>query len=91
MNQLSPESIQEHLSQLAGWTFENNGIHKDYQFQDFIAAWGFMSRVAILAEKAAHHPEWSNVYNRVHIRLSTHDAGGVTDKDMDLARAIDAL
>ncbi len=78
------------LENLPEWTFESNGIQKKYKFKDFVAAFGFISRVALLAEKADHHPEWSNVYNRVEIRLSTHDAGGLTDKDFALAKAIEA-
>ncbi len=74
-----------------GWTEKDNGIERDWRFADFSAAWGFMTRVAMLAEKADHHPEWSNVYNRFHIRLTTHDAGGLTDKDTALADAINAL
>jgi 4a-hydroxytetrahydrobiopterin dehydratase len=66
-------------------------IRRQFTFADFNAAFGFMTRVAILAEKADHHPEWSNVYNRVEITLTTHDAGGVTAKDTALAAAIDAL
>jgi 4a-hydroxytetrahydrobiopterin dehydratase len=78
------------LKELAGWSFNADGIEKTYQFADFVAAWGFMSRCAILAEKASHHPEWSNVYNKVEVRLSTHDAGGLTDKDLDLAAKFEA-
>jgi 4a-hydroxytetrahydrobiopterin dehydratase len=74
-----------------GWAEKDGGIERDYRFGDFSEAWGFMTRVAILAEKADHHPEWSNVYNRVKIRLTTHDAGGLTEKDTALAAAIDAL
>ena len=73
---------------LEGWTFQNNGIEKDFEFRDFVAAFSFMTRIAMLAEKQNHHPEWSNVYNKVHVRLSTHDAGGLTDKDFQLADAI---
>ncbi len=85
------EQAAQLIEPLSGWSFEENGIQKMFQFSDFVHAWGFMSQVAILAEKANHHPEWSNVYNKVEIRLSTHDAGGVTDKDIDLARAIEDL
>jgi 4a-hydroxytetrahydrobiopterin dehydratase len=67
------------------------GIERTFRFADFVAAFGFMTRVAILAEKADHHPEWSNVYNRVTIRLTTHDAGGLSARDADLAAAIDGL
>jgi 4a-hydroxytetrahydrobiopterin dehydratase len=66
-------------------------IARSFQFRDFSEAWGFMNRVALLAESQGHHPDWSNVWNRVRIELSTHDAGGLTDNDVKLAQAIDAL
>jgi 4a-hydroxytetrahydrobiopterin dehydratase len=66
-------------------------IYADFSFRDFVQAFGFMAQVALLAEKADHHPEWSNVYKRVHILLTTHDAGGVTPKDIALAKQIDAI
>jgi 4a-hydroxytetrahydrobiopterin dehydratase len=87
----SQASSQDRLSSLPAWSFHEDGIQKEFTFSNFVAAFGFMSQVAILAEKANHHPEWSNVYNRVSIRLSTHDAGGLTDKDFDLAEKIEAL
>ena len=68
-----------------------DAIRRDFAFPDFNAAFGFMTRVALLAEAMNHHPEWSNVYNRVSITLSTHDAGGLTDRDTRLAQAIDGL
>ena len=68
-----------------------DAIRRDFKLADFNAAWGFMSRVALLAEKADHHPEWSNVWNRVEITLSTHDAGGLSRRDVELARAINAI
>ncbi|MBN9516433.1 MAG: 4a-hydroxytetrahydrobiopterin dehydratase [Alphaproteobacteria bacterium] len=67
-----------------------DAIQKSFKFADFNRAWGFMTRVALAAEKADHHPEWSNVYNRVEIVLSTHDAGGLSDKDIALAKVIDS-
>ena len=73
------------------WNISNNSIQKEFVFKNFIEAFGFMSRVAILAEKQNHHPEWSNVYNKVNITLTTHDAGGVTEKDLELATAIEFL
>ncbi len=91
MNTYTETTAQKKLSILSGWTFSNDGIEKTFQFKNFIEAWGFMSQVAILAEKANHHPEWSNVYNKVVIRLSTHDAGGLTDKDFDLAGKIEGI
>ncbi len=82
---------------LPGWTFlpadvaGPDRLHRRFTFADFSAAWGFMSRVALLAEAQNHHPDWSNVWNRVEITLSTHDSGGLTERDERLARAIDAL
>jgi len=80
------------LAALPGWAYdaERNGIAKSFKFADFNAAFGFMARVALAAEKADHHPEWSNVWNRVDILLSTHSEGGVTEKDIALARTIEA-
>ena len=78
---------------LPGWSLvvDRDAITRAFRFADFNQAWGFMSRVALLAEKHDHHPEWSNVWNRVEITLSTHDAGGLSARDVALARAIDAL
>jgi len=70
---------------------DRDAIVRDFRFKDFSAAWGFMARVALLAEQQDHHPEWSNVYNRVSITLTTHDAGGLSERDIALARAIDAV
>jgi 4a-hydroxytetrahydrobiopterin dehydratase len=79
------------IARLEGWRAVEgrDAIIKEYRFKDFNAAFGFMSRVALHAEKADHHPEWSNVYNRVEVTLSTHDSGGVTDKDVALAHFMD--
>ena len=81
------------LAELAGWSevAGRDAIQKSFKFADFNAAFGFMSRVALLAEKADHHPEWFNVYNRVDITLSTHDAGGLSQRDIALAKAIEAV
>ena len=68
-----------------------DAIARSFRFKDFSAAWGFMARVALLAEAQDHHPEWFNVYNRVDITLSTHDAGGLSARDVKLAKALDAL
>jgi len=77
---------------MSNWTEENNALKRSFKFQDFSEAFGFLTRVAIEAEKAQHHPEIHNVYNQVSISLSTHDAGNtVTDKDRNLAAAIDKL
>ncbi len=81
-------SLSETLPQ---WSLaeERDAIRRVFRFADFSAAWAFMTRVALLAEKHDHHPEWSNVYNRVEILLSTHDAGGLSERDVQLAKAID--
>jgi 4a-hydroxytetrahydrobiopterin dehydratase len=81
------------LSDLPLWArvAEPDGIARSFTFASFVEAFGFMSRVALLAEKADHHPEWSNVYNRVEIMLTTHDAGGLSGRDIALAAQIDAL
>ena len=79
------------LQELPHWTYDGTaqGIRRKLSFTDFADAFGFMTRVAIIAEKADHHPEWFNVYNRVEILLTTHDAGGLSQRDIDLAKAID--
>ena len=81
------------LAALPGWRLRGDGlaIERTYKFADFVAAFGFMTRVALEAEKADHHPEWANVYNRVEIALTTHDAGGLSTRDAALAAKIDAL
>ncbi|MES2713297.1 MAG: 4a-hydroxytetrahydrobiopterin dehydratase [Pseudomonadota bacterium] len=80
-------------ARLPGWALAPGGdaLTRAFRFRDFSQAWGFMSRVALLAEAQDHHPEWSNVYNRVTITLTTHDAGGLSARDVRLAEAIDAL
>ncbi len=80
------------LAGLSGWSEikDRDAIHKSFKFKDFNAAWGFMCRIALMAEKMDHHPEWFNVYNRVDITLSTHDAGGITERDIKLADFIEA-
>ncbi len=79
------------LHELKGWSEakSRDAITKTFQFKSFNQAWGWMSRVALIAEKTDHHPEWSNVYGRVEVTLSTHSAGGVTEKDIALARKMD--
>ena len=93
IEKLSRKERETLLPALDGWslTDDEDAIEKTFEFGDFVEAWGFMSRVAILAEKADHHPEWFNVYNRVEITLTTHDADGLSKRDVDLAKAIDAL
>lgn len=83
----------ESLATLPGWSWEpdRDAITRRFAFRDFNEAFAFMTRVALLAEKADHHPEWSNVWNRVDILLTTHDAGGLSTRDIQMAQAIDAL
>ncbi len=88
---LSDAEVTQRLQALPGWTVAGGRLHRDLQFRDFSEAFGFMARVALLAEKMDHHPDWSNVYNRVTIELMTHDAGGLTTLDFDLAGKISAL
>ena len=90
---LSADARKTALAALTGWKDVpgRDAIQKGFKFADFNAAWGFMTRVALAAEKADHHPEWSNVYNKVEIVLSTHDAGGLSDKDVALAKFIDSV
>lgn len=93
VEKLSPAAREAALASLGDWSFEpaQDAIGRAFKFKDFSEAFAFMARVALLAEKAGHHPDWSNVYNRVSIHLSTHDAGGLSEKDIALANQIDAL
>lgn len=92
MKKLETKEIEKHLEdKLSSWKIESDKLMQEFMFKDFIEAFGFMSKVALLAQQANHHPEWSNVYNKVRIRLTTHDAGGITQKDVDLALQIDEL
>ncbi|WP_242541731.1 4a-hydroxytetrahydrobiopterin dehydratase [Leptolyngbya sp. Cla-17] len=88
---LSPNQLEAALSELDGWSIQNGKLHRQYQFPSFVEAFGFMSSLALVAESMDHHPEWFNVYNRVTIDLTTHDAGGITQKDMDLAKKANEL
>ena len=90
---LSAEARNEALTTLSGWRLVEGreAIAKRFVFRDFSEAFGWMTRVALLAEKMDHHPEWSNVYRTVEVTLATHDAGGLTELDVKLARAMDAL
>ncbi|MEM8964379.1 MAG: 4a-hydroxytetrahydrobiopterin dehydratase [Acidobacteriota bacterium] len=88
---LSPDEIDRHLADHADWSLEDGKLHRELVFADFVAAFGFMARVALVAESMNHHPEWSNVYNRVTIDLTTHDAGGISEADFALAAKIDSF
>jgi 4a-hydroxytetrahydrobiopterin dehydratase len=88
---LTDDEVAAGLADLRGWRLAAGSLRRELRFRDFNEAFGFMARVALLAEQRDHHPDWSNVYDRVVIDLRSHDAGGITAKDFDLARAIDRL
>ncbi len=90
-SKLSEEEIQEQIGKLNGWKVADGKVSKTFEFEDFVQAFGFMTRVAIEAEKMNHHPEWFNVYNKVKIDLVTHDVGGISNYDIKLAKTIDRL
>ena len=93
VDKLSEAAREKGLRSLKGWVYDaaSDAISRVFKFKDFSEAFGFMGRVALAAEKAGHHPDWSNSYNVVTVRLSTHDAGGLSAKDIALATAIDAI
>jgi 4a-hydroxytetrahydrobiopterin dehydratase len=90
MSKFSAPQLKDALAALPGWAVVDGKLHKEYKFADFIHAFGFMATSALGIEKMNHHPEWFNVYNRVTVDLATHDAGGITSKDVDLAKLLDA-
>lgn len=89
----SDEKLSETVSGMAGWSAVEgrHALYKKFEFRNFVEAFGFMTKAALVAEKLDHHPEWYNVYRTVEVTLATHDAGGVTDFDIELANAMDAL
>ena len=91
MIKLSESSIEEKLKNLPGWSVKNDKLYKEFQFNNFNQAFGFMTRAAMEIEKMNHHPEWFNVYNRITVELTTHDAGGITKNDVNLARILNSL
>ncbi len=88
---LSEQEIASSLGSLKGWSIENTKLHKEFQFKSFVQAFGFMTSVALIAESMNHHPEWFNVYNKVVIDLTTHDAGGISNLDFELASKVEKL
>lgn len=96
IQKLSTAQLDEELSKLNApleelWSLRDGKLHKEFRFADFVAAFGFMTRAALVAERQGHHPEWTNVYSRVTVDLSTHEAGGVSARDFELAEAMEAL
>lgn len=90
-DRLDDGAIREQVAQLAGWELDEGRLHRQLEFEDFVQAFAFMTAVALSAERMNHHPDWSNVYNRVDIHLTSHDVGGLSERDFRLARHIDAL
>lgn len=91
IGKISPAEVERQLSALPEWVIDKHKLYRLFVFENFIDAFGFMSRVALLAEAMNHHPEWSNVYNRVEIHLTSHDVEGISERDFTLARSIDGL
>jgi len=91
MKALSSNEINKYLSTLQNWTYDQSSIKKELKFRNFVEAFSFMSAVALEAEKMDHHPDWSNVYNKVNIALNTHSENGITQLDFDLAKKIDDI
>ncbi len=91
MMKLSSDQISEELKNLPGWSVKDEKLHKDFEFGDFNEAFGFMTRAAMEIEKMNHHPEWFNVYNKLSVDLMTHDAGGITENDIGLAKILNSL
>ena len=91
ITQATDDEIQDFLAENPGWRLVDGKLHREYKFGDFVEAFGFMARAALLAERADHHPEWCNVYSRVVVDLTTHEAGGITARDFDLAGQMEAL
>lgn len=89
--QLSEDEIQQRLSSLATWTLKDNTLYREFKFGNFIRAFAFMAAAALEAEKMNHHPDWRNVYNTIFVHLNTHDAGGITELDFELAEKLDKL
>ena len=91
MIRLSSDEISQELKNLPGWSVKDEKLHKNFEFDSFNEAFGFMTRAAMEIEKMNHHPEWFNVYNRLSVDLMTHDAGGITKNDIQLARILNSL
>ncbi|MGC4098235.1 MAG: 4a-hydroxytetrahydrobiopterin dehydratase [Nitrospira sp.] len=91
VRKLTDTEIRDCLNKLNAWSLDHGKLYKEYTFKDFVAAFAFMTKVAQAAEAYAHHPEWFNVYNTVKVHLSTHDVGGISDRDVTLAQKMDDL
>jgi 4a-hydroxytetrahydrobiopterin dehydratase len=90
-HKLTEAEIEQSLAKVAGWTVKDGKLHREYKFADFAHAVGFIATAAVGIEKMNHHPEWFNVYNRVTVDLTTHDSGGITQKDVELAQMLEKI
>jgi 4a-hydroxytetrahydrobiopterin dehydratase len=90
-SKLDDAEVERRLRDLPSWRIENGKLHREYRFADFVTAFGFMTSAALVAESLNHHPEWFNVYGTVRVDLTTHDAGGITERDFTLASRMEAL
>jgi 4a-hydroxytetrahydrobiopterin dehydratase len=88
---LDETALRAGLTELPGWQLRDGKLHREFVFDDFVGAFGFMARAALVAERMNHHPEWFNVYKRVRVDLTTHEAGGISQRDLELAAAMDRL
>jgi 4a-hydroxytetrahydrobiopterin dehydratase len=91
IEKLTDDEVRHQLGELDGWSLRDGKLYREFRFADFVTAFGFMARAALLAEKMNHHPEWFNVYNRVEVWLTTHDAGGISKHDFALAAKLDGV
>lgn len=91
IDKATDEEIQGFIRQFSSWSFENDKLHCEYVFGDFVQAFGFMTEVALIAERTDHHPEWFNVYKKVVVDLATHEAGGITERDFNLAMSMEKI
>ena len=91
IKKMTTTQVETELNTVPGWELKNEKLHRELKFKNFVQAWGFMTQVAILAERANHHPEWFNVYSRVIIDLTTHEADGISRRDFDLAQKINTV
>ncbi|HEY8517197.1 MAG TPA: 4a-hydroxytetrahydrobiopterin dehydratase [Candidatus Binatia bacterium] len=91
LQKLDAAEVERRLKTLSGWTLEGGKLHREYRFPDFVAAFGFMAAVALVAERMNHHPEWFNVYGTVRVDLTTHDASGISARDFELAERMEEL
>ncbi|MGI9075615.1 MAG: 4a-hydroxytetrahydrobiopterin dehydratase [Bryobacteraceae bacterium] len=90
-HKLNEQELSTSLKQLSAWELKDNKLHREFKFTDFAHAFGFMTTAAVFIEKMNHHPEWFNVYSRVSVDLTTHDANGITQRDVELARLLDSI